>query len=231
MTVFLGFLPARTLENRILADQTLRAAFAWGIIALGSPWPIIHYPIIFAALCLIAWRQFRREEPLAGKMWLSLASGLGISIGVMLILAITPGVYPTAATDTVQGLFLANVYLGGAVIGMAHVCGTLLEARVGRAVIRGYVSLLFLLVVARSLVLIAWLVDAAALFRGQLVWKATGTPLVVLTLALLLLVTPVLTLLVRRSVRAGSDAQARWFLLGLALAAFVGELLARGLGI
>jgi hypothetical protein len=88
-------------------------------------------------------------------MWLSIASGLGISIGVMLILATTPRAYPPGLPQTSEVLLLASIYLGGAVIGLAYVCYVLTQSAsaksgVTSAIVQRYTGLLFILVLARA---------------------------------------------------------------------------------
>ncbi len=88
-------------------------------------------------------------------MWLSLASGLGISVGVMLILAVTPRAYPPGLSQASQALLLASIYLGGGVIGLAYVCYVLTQsvsasAGVTNAVVQRYVGLLFGLTLVRA---------------------------------------------------------------------------------
>ena len=161
-TVFLGFLPTRNIRAGFFTQQVLLAIFAWALIGLTSPPAISHYHYITGFLCFASWWQFRRDRTLAGKMWLSVASGLGISVGIMLILAVTPRAYPAGLPQPTQSLLLASIYLGGAVIGLAYVCYVMIQALSSNTGVtqdqaQRYVGLLVGLVVARAAVLLGQL--------------------------------------------------------------------------
>jgi len=161
-TIFLGFLPTRNIRSEFFARQVIPIFFVWACIALASPAAIRHYHFIIAFLCFASWWQFHRDHALSGKMWLSIASGLGISIGVMLILAVTPRAYPAGLSELNQTLLLTSIYLGGSVIGLAYVCYALIQGPSGRSgvtqdQIKRYVGLLVGLVLARAGVLLALL--------------------------------------------------------------------------
>ena len=159
-TIFLGFLPTRNIRSPFFAQETFKALIAWVFIAMFSPSAIRHFHFFIAILCFGSWWQFRRDKALNGKMWLSIASGLGISIGVMLILAVTPRAYPPGLSGLNQTLLLASIYLGGAVIGLAYVSHVLIQ---GSAIpsgatndqIQRHIGLLPVLVLARAGVLLA----------------------------------------------------------------------------
>jgi hypothetical protein len=159
-TIFLGFLPTRNIRSPFFMQETFKALVAWVFIAMFSPPAIRHYYFFIAILCLGSWWQFRRDRALSGKMWLSIASGLGISIGVMLILAITPRAYPADLPNPTRTLLLASIYLGGAVIGLAYVCYVLIQGSSAQSgathdQVQRYVGLLPILVLARAGVLLA----------------------------------------------------------------------------
>ncbi|HEY0256378.1 MAG TPA: hypothetical protein VGC39_02960, partial [Candidatus Methylacidiphilales bacterium] len=126
-TIFLGFLPSRNIRSPFFAQEVFKALVAWIVIAVFSPPGIQHYYGFIAILCFGSWWQFRRDKALSGKMWLSIVSGLGISIGVMLILAVTPRAYPPGLSNLGQTLLLASIYLGGAVIGLAYISYALIQ--------------------------------------------------------------------------------------------------------
>jgi len=161
-TIFLGFLPTRNIRSEFLAREVSRAVFAWVLVAMISPSAIRHYYFLLAFLCFGSWWQLRRDHALSGKMWLSIASGLGISIGIMFILAITPRAYPPGLPQPGQGLLLASIYLGGAVIGLAYVChvltqGVFANSGIANGMVQRYVGLLGGLVFARAGVLLTLL--------------------------------------------------------------------------
>jgi hypothetical protein len=158
--IFLGFLPTRSIRSSFFARESLKAAFAWVLVMCASPPAIMHFPFFFALLCGGAWWKFSHDNALSGKMWLSIASGLGISLGVVLILAVTPRAYPPNLPLIPQTLLLASIYLGGAVIGLAY-ASSRIDLNIGtnsgatHAMVRRYVGLLGVLVIARAVVLMA----------------------------------------------------------------------------
>ncbi len=172
-TIFVGFLPTKSIRTPFFARETLKAALAWVLVALMTPPSIMHYPIFFALLCGGSWWKFSRDHALSGKMWLSIASGLGISIGVMLLLATTPQAYPPGLAQPAQTLLLVSIYLGGATIGLAYTSALLAmnvstSSGVTSAIVRRYVGLLVILVVARAVVLMGmvWLVRGFSAHDG-----------------------------------------------------------------
>lgn len=159
-TIFLGFLPTRNIRSPFFAQEIFKALGAWVFIAIFSPPGIQHYYFFIAILCFGSWWQFRRDKALSGKMWLSIASGLGISIGVMLILAVTPRAYPPGLSNLSQTLLLASIYLGGAVIGLAYISYALIQGShassgATKDQVQRYIGLLPILVLARAGVLLA----------------------------------------------------------------------------
>jgi len=156
--VFLGFLPTKSIRTAFFAKETFTAAASWLAVAFLSPYSIIHFPIIIALICLAASWHFHSDRVLSGKMWLNLASGLGISIGVMLILAVTPRGYPPGLPQLHEILLLVSIYLGGGLIGLAYFCLLLTESASGRsgvtnALVQRHVGLLPWLTLARMVVL------------------------------------------------------------------------------
>lgn len=243
-TIFLGFLPTRNIRSEFFTRQVLLAVFAWAFIGIASPSAISQYHFIIAFFCFASWWQFRRDRALGGKMWLSMASGLGISIGVMLILAVTPRAYPPTLPQPGQDLLLASIYLGGAVIGLAYVCYVMMQALstpsgITREQVQRYVGLLMGLVIARAIII--WVN-----FVGQVFftlprpgmhsmkdvpyqnWALMSSPnkghlLIGLTGILL----PILAYLARRCARSHSSIQAGFILIGICLVGILAETLAR----
>jgi hypothetical protein len=116
-SIFIGYLPTRVLRAPGFTRQVLWAGLAWMAVAILSPGEIRHFHVLIGLVCLIAWWKLRADQVLGGKLWFAAASGLGISLGVVLILAVTP-----------QGLTLDPFGVGrfvlfscgGAVIGLAY---------------------------------------------------------------------------------------------------------------
>jgi len=172
-TIFLGFLPTRNIRSPFFAQEAIKAALAWVFVAMVSPAAIMHYHFIIAILCFGAWWQFRRDKALSGKMWLSIASGLGISIGVMLILAVTPRAYPPGLPEQSRAFLLASIYLGGAVIGLAYVSYVLIQGSATRSgianeLVQRYVGLLLVLVLVRAASFIGPCLIALVTYKGGL---------------------------------------------------------------
>jgi hypothetical protein len=95
-------------------------------------------------------------------MLLWVISGLGISLGVVLILAVTPRAWPPGLSEVPRILLLASIYLGGAIIGLACVSASLAHnlstnSGVTYALVQRYVGLLLKLTLARAVVLPALL--------------------------------------------------------------------------
>jgi hypothetical protein len=131
------------------------AGVGWGIVALLSPEPIFHYQLLVALVTLYAWWKLRSEDAFGGKLWLIGAAGLGIAFAPVLLLAVTSGAFPGELIG--QLLFLAALYMGGAVIGLAAVLYVFTrriatDAGVPPGLVEGYARGLLILAVARLLV-------------------------------------------------------------------------------
>jgi len=228
-TIFLGALPTKNIRSPFFARETLKAAFAWGLVAILSPAAILHFPVIFAILCLAAWKSFRSESALSGKLWLGLASGLGISIGVVFILAVTPQTYPTEASLAEQTLLLASIYLGGAIIGLAYVCYALAQSSkinpgITASIVQRYTGLLLTLVLARGVVMLGSSVLSLDFGLRPL---SPGLDLEYLLVFLAVIILPIFAFFARRSVRFSSRAQPTRLLVAICLVGAAAEFLAR----
>jgi hypothetical protein len=255
-TIFLGFLPTRSIRSGFFARESLKAALAWILVAWVTPPRIVHFPIFFALLCGGAWWKFSRDSALSGKMWLSIASGLGISLGVMLLLAVTPRAYPPDLPQTPQTLLLASIYLGGAVIGLAYVGSRLAvnvstNSGVTNAMVRRYVALLVVLVIARAVVLAGLLVLTSGM-PGHIEFAEYDLPMTqtslgngstefifnhgqdvgisdktLLLLGLVVIVIPGLAFFALRATRFSSRIQPTQFLVAICCFGILAETLAR----
>ena len=161
-TVFLGFLPTKSISSSFFAREALVATFLWAIVAFSAPAEAMHYMLAIGLFCGGAWWKFRHDRMLNGKMWLSLSSGLGISLAVVLILVKTPQGYPPELPSHIGGLLLASIYMGGSIIGLTYICFTLIQnvstnSGVTQGVAQRYLKILFGLTLARAAVLIALL--------------------------------------------------------------------------
>ena len=249
-TIFLGFLPTKNISSAFFARETGKALIAWIIVALLSPTKIFHYPLFFAFFCFASWWHFRRDRALNGKMWLSLASGLGISIGVMTILAVTPQAYPPGLPPFNETLLLASIYLGGAIIGLAYVCfaliqGTKANSGVTQGIIQRYVGLLPYLTVFRAAVILATFFSTPGRLESKETQHTTtqtgaitydyifaetaitvsNTSLIVLGLSVVVL--PVLAFIARKQIGFSSRIQPTRFLIAIILVGLLTEILAR----
>jgi hypothetical protein len=245
-TIFLGFLPTKNIRSDFFAREILKAGLLWVFIGLTSASTITHYHIIIAIICFGSWWKLHREQALSGKVWLSIASGLSISIGVMFILISTPRAWPAYLSDQERSLLLASVYLGGAIIGLAYVCHVLmknlsLEAGVTRAMVQRYVGLLGLLVLARAGVLFVSLCLRQPLTPRLIGFYHHDTLYIVpssrahtdgwILFALVLIVLPILTFVAMRATRVATSRRADFALMGICSVGFLAEVLARLLAI
>jgi hypothetical protein len=169
-TIFIGFLPTKSISSPFFAKQTCVAIFTWAIVAFTTSTLIVHYLLMLTFLCFASWWSFRRDRALSGKMWLSVASGLGISVGIMLILEVTPRAYPKGLPQLNDALLLASIYLGGFIIGLAYFCFALVEgtrAGISQGLVQRYVELLFWLTIVRAGVFLAELLLLPAHLTGE----------------------------------------------------------------
>jgi len=232
-TIFVGFLPVKTIPARFFAREAIKAAGAWMLVAAISPLGVMHYPFILAILCFVAWWNFQRDDTFTGKIWFSLASGLGISIGVMIILAITPGSLPVQG-DWSQILCLLSIYLGGAMTGLAYVgCMLCREASVRTGITgltQNCLGLLFNLVLIRCLVL---LIEFTAVPGSpchdifSLGAKIGRQPDLLPIAISVFFITPLLAYLARRAANFSSRLQPARFLVAIIFIGFMTEILAR----
>jgi hypothetical protein len=241
-TIFLGFLPARNIRSAFFAAEVQKAAVAWVFIGMASAPAIFHYHIIIAIVCFGAWWQLRRDKALNGKMWLSIASGLGISIGVMLILTTTPRAYPDGLSEYDRRFLLASIYLGGAVVGLAYVCymltrGLTTNSGITRAMVQRYTGLLSGMIFARGAVLFISFIQRHPIntivvsndFHGAVYMRLPSHAHLqgMMLYGLVLVVLPVLGFLAHRATRLAYTVQASTSLVGICLVGFLAEVLAR----
>jgi hypothetical protein len=224
-TIFLGYLPTRQIVAPIFRRHILAAALAWIVVGLTSPPQIIHYDLLLAVLCLISWHQLRHDHRLAGKLWLIAASGLGISLGVVLILAVTPQATPLTLSIFAHTGRLLAIYLGGAVTGLAYALHVFTrreathEGISPRLVLRS-AQLLFLLTLAR----------AASLF-GLLLTSPLPLGIVPITLGItLFLLAPSLAWAALQRSHSPAPSRAGPPLLALVILQLLGETTSRWLG-
>jgi hypothetical protein len=232
-TIFVGFLPTKTIRAGFFAREAIKATGAWIVVAAISPLSVMHYPFILAMLCFVAWWNFQRDDAFTGKIWFSLASGLGISIGVMVILAVTPGSLPTQG-DWSQVLCLLSIYLGGATIGLAYVGYVLCREASLRTGVAGFIEkclgLLLKLALVRCLVLLIEFVTVpGAPPRDAFSPDAQiGHQLGLLPAAIcIFFIIPVLAYLARRAAHFSSRLQPTRILVVMMFAGVITEILAR----
>jgi hypothetical protein len=149
-TIFIGFLPARALE--LQSREVLTACGAWILAGLMAPLTIIHWYLIFAIICFVAWVKLVRGYALGGKTWLSVASGLGIGLGVVFLIQAAPGSFPAGVSPHFHLLWLVSIHLGGAVTGLAYAGYITIGKAESRPFAPGYASLLIVLATAWAVV-------------------------------------------------------------------------------
>jgi hypothetical protein len=219
-TIFLGALPASALRR--YSREVLRAAGAWVVVALCSPPAILHWHLIFAFLCLLAWRHIRHDRALTGKVWMAIASGLGISLGVVFLIQAAPEICPLGLPSEKYFLLLASIYLGGAVTGLAYAACLLSDDEEAGGLSSGYARLLaglaffWIVVAAMELRLTP---DRAPLFH------AVDPRILLLPLILI----AALSFLSLQAIRVGSRTRAWRISAVTAVLAFGTQLLAREL--
>jgi len=255
-SIFIGFLPTKTISSTFFARESAKFILAWVLVALSSPSQVVHYPLIFAFLCFAAWWHFRRDNAFTGKMWLSMASGLSISIGVMFILAVTPRAYPPGLSPLSEGLLLASIYLGGAVIGLAYVCFTFIQGAksssgVTQSLIQRYVGLLPYLTLARAAVILGTFFLFPGHYESKITYPNTSDTVAIpytsielkstvayvteghfsltdlIVLCLTVFILPVLALLAQNQTSLSSRVQPTRTLIAIVLVGFLTEILAR----
>jgi hypothetical protein len=241
-TIFLGFLPTRNIRAAFFAREAIKAALAWVFIAMSSPPAIIHYPFFIAFFCFSSWWQLRRDKILSGKMWLSLASGLGISLGVVLLLAVTPRAYPPGLIQPTESLLLASIYTGGGVIGLAYVCYMLTVGFTNRSgvtqdLIQRYAGLLLGLVLVRAGVLLALFfykhplaANLVGVYLHDTFYVVPGRTIrieVLTLLVLTVLIQPGLAWFARRAACSRTPSQGASVLAGICFVGILAETLAR----
>jgi hypothetical protein len=203
-TLFFGYLPARRLEAHFFTRWTLRLGGLWLVVAALTPTQILHYDVLIALLCFIAWRQLHGGHGLRGKLWLCLAAGFGLSLGPVLVLAVTPGAWPDASPAWARLLFLASLYTGGAIPGAAFALYLFTRREASAAGINpsGYARALGALIAIRAVLELA----ACAASRpiapwGSLTWRFfTEERIIVLSVFLLAL--PILGRVARKKVNS-----------------------------
>ncbi len=244
MTIFIGFLPTKTIRSSFFGMEAFKAALVWVGVSLAVSQQVMHYYIFFAILCGGSWWQFRNDMALRGKMWLSVASGLGISLGGMLILATTPAYLPMAAdttrhlelnqmTSLAQMTLISSIYLGGAVIGLAYVTYILTtqvstKSGVTNALVQRYAELLLILALVRAVaVIVAFYTLGHQRSLMAIDVESTGVIETGVALGLLLLVMPALAFYVKWASRMASHVQPTRALVAMIVLGFVAEVLAR----
>ena len=120
-TIFLAALPTRLLRLHYFTRLAAYNGLAWLIVASLVPPAITHYYTFLGLIYLYAWWQLRHDNALRAKVWLISAAGLGISLGVVLILAETPDACPAGISISELAVQLAAIYLGAAIPGVAAV--------------------------------------------------------------------------------------------------------------
>jgi hypothetical protein len=226
-TIFIGFLPTKTVNSVFFGKEAAKALLAWVLIAASCPTKIAHYPLFYAFLCFAAWWQFRRDNAFTGKMWLSVASGLGISVGVMLILAVTPRAYPPGLPPLNETLLLASIYLGGGIIGLAYVCLTLAQsfnAGITQDTLRRYTTLLIGLTIARVAAMVGTFFSSLDFAMHR---QPPDLNIKYLVLGLVTLALPFLAFLARRASGFSSRMHPTRYLIAFILVGLLTEVAAR----
>lgn len=223
-TVFFAALPAGLMRAHIFQRTAAVFGVAWMLVAAIAPPSILHYYIFLGLMCLYAWRQLRHDRALSAKMWLCIAGGVGISLGVILILVITPGAYPTDLPLETRLWLLASIYLGGAVAGlgvMLYVLTRLESTRAGvpLGILHGSSNLLVVLTLAVAAM-------KCVVLPARMIPTNSADSLSDLAWILFVIVLPFLGWAALRHVRSPAPSLSKIPLLGFCLVAVLAQILA-----
>jgi hypothetical protein len=224
-TLCLGYLPPRLLAAPFFTRWTLRLAAGWLALAAITPPEILHYYVLLALLGFFAWWRLRGDHGFPGKLWLCAAAGFGISLGPVLILAVTPGAWPVLWPVWARALFLASLYTGGAIPGLAFVLWifTRREAIDSGVKAWNYTRLLIALVLVRTG---CELLDMATTLLIRPNARDLYPEFAMVALALDILVLLPVAFLVSKLIRSPRPSTAGLGLFALTLAGLAAEILA-----
>jgi hypothetical protein len=239
-TLFFGYLPARRLTAHFFTRWTLRFGGLWLAVAALTPPEILHYSVLLALICFIAWWRLHGGHGLGGKFWLCLAAGFGLSLAPVLILAVTPMAWPDQSLGR-QVLVLISLYVGGAVPGLAFILFlfTRREATEARVPTFGLARLLVWLTLIKLALFVfikpQWnLMDHGpghGLYHAPDVLVEFQPTFLFFVLVITCLVSPSLALQAQKKIRSPTPSASGPWLLGLAGLAFGGECLAHWFGL
>jgi hypothetical protein len=223
--VLLGALPARQMRDEPFRRCVLLCGCGWIGVALLAPSSVLHYHILIGLACLVSWWRLSQGDGLRGKMWFYGAAGLGLSAGIVLILAVTPEAYPPGLPIWRELLILASLYLGGAVTGLAGILFVFTRreatrAGISTALVERFAGVIFPLVLVHAGVLL-----------GDIAWAARPLrfPETALLFALTLGLEPALAWVAGSKARSPAPSGAGSALLLLAATSYGAGLLARWL--
>jgi hypothetical protein len=219
-TVFLGALPASAL--RLHSPAVLKACGAWALVGLTSPGPVRHWYFIFAIICMVSWLRLIRDRALDGKIWLSIAAGLGISIGIVFFIQAAPALCQGTLPMQEYLLLLASIYLGGATSGLAYAGWVSTPVSTSRTHARDSARLLAVLAAL-------WCTVVASELRLRPHFGAHALPARTWAFLMSLALATVLSWLAFHAVRAGAPMRAKRLFAAVAVFAFAVQLFARWL--
>jgi hypothetical protein len=221
--LFFAYLSARQLTEPFFTQATLRFGGLWLLVAALTPPEILHYDLLLAVICFIAWRRLLGGHGLGGKLWLCAAAGLGISLGPVLILAVTPDAWPDGSPAWAQLLFLAALYSSGAMAGLAFALWLFTRPESLDAGVRtaGLAKLLFILILARAAVAIGECFCVPNLIGGSFSVPITG-----MVLGFYLLILAPFSSVVAKRLNSPRPSTSGPVLLTMVLLAMAGECMA-----
>ncbi|MFA5264937.1 MAG: hypothetical protein WC378_14025 [Opitutaceae bacterium] len=120
IAALLGFLSIERETARFFKFHSLVAAACWVLVSILVAGQA-RYPYLgFGIVCLCAWAQFRGGRLFKGKMWLSLAAGLGLAFGVTGLARGYPGSLPAGCPVGLGFWFFSRIYAGVPLIAVAY---------------------------------------------------------------------------------------------------------------
>lgn len=119
ITLFLGFLPSQHLPRTFFQKHVGVAGVMWLAVGILMP-PTLYFTGGAALLCVIAWYFWGNQSILQAKVWQSAATAVGVTLGVITVLRMSPQAVPDDMPLAAQGWFLAGPYMVGLVLGTGY---------------------------------------------------------------------------------------------------------------
>jgi hypothetical protein len=152
LTFLLGFVPVQYLRSGFFTRHALVAGAAW--LATAGLFYHIAF-LVIAAACSLSWWNFRQDKILQGKLFLSLAAGLGLTYGLLATgLIRLPPLFPTQMREWVIVGVYASAALSAATYLLLATAWSCNPADFkGRDLLQRQTGIFFVALIARTLIL------------------------------------------------------------------------------